>query len=192
VVTPLAWLRADGSPRAIEDDSIDLRLGTDFLLARSDRCHAHIPGVTLGEEFQKAVHVPLGRAMVVPGHHTVLGATLEYIKLPYNVAAMVLTKSSWARSFITVETAPWVHPGYRGCLTLEIANVSEVPLLLYPGYRIAQLVCFAIDCGSEAKEQTRSPSYYGPTKPEPPRINPPSVALREVGINAIDPQVLRI
>jgi deoxycytidine triphosphate deaminase len=39
-----------------------------------------------------------------------------------------------------VETAPWIHPEYRGCLTLEIANVSNTAVLLYPGRPIGQLI----------------------------------------------------
>lgn len=183
VITPLSWRDATtGNPKAVSEDAVDLRLGTDFFILRSDRLPAQIPGVTLGHEFQRPVHVPLGRYLVVPGHQTVLAATLEYIKLPPILSAMVLTKSSWARSFITIETAPWVHPNWRGCLTLEIANHSEVPFILYPGYRIAQLVLFKVDHGTNELSPEPSARYLGPTKPEPPSINPPFRALAELGI----------
>src|SRR5438874_1238532 len=95
-------------------DCIDLRLGTEFLLSRSDRLAANTPGHAQGSEYQRRVHIPLGRYLVLPGHQTVLAATLEFIKLPPDLSAMVLTKSSWARTFITIATAPWVHPYYRG------------------------------------------------------------------------------
>lgn len=183
VITPLSWRdNKTGIPNAVSEDAVDLRLGTDFLLLRTHQLPAHIPGVTLGYEFQRPVHVPLGRYLVIPGHQTVLAVTLEYIKLPPTLSAMVLTKSSWARSFITIETAPWVHPNWRGCLTLEIANHSEVPFILYPGYRIAQLVLFKVDHGSNGVRVVPSPRYLGTTKPEPPDINKPVVALAELGI----------
>jgi dCTP deaminase len=41
---------------------------------------------------------------------------------------------------VIIETAPWVHPNYRGCLTLEIANISNSALILRPGMRIGQLI----------------------------------------------------
>lgn len=37
-------------------------------------------------------------------------------------------------------TAVQVHPGFRGCLTLELVNLASVPLSLSPGQRIAQVV----------------------------------------------------
>src|SRR5205085_9872618 len=77
VVTPLMC-----PEEQLDADSIDLRLGTDFLITRSDRLAANVPGHAQSSEFQRSVHVPLGRFLVLPGHHTVLAATLEFIKLP--------------------------------------------------------------------------------------------------------------
>ncbi|MCH8151151.1 MAG: hypothetical protein IH830_02115 [Planctomycetes bacterium] len=182
MITPLCWHDDYKDAEGINEDSVDLRLGCDFFVLRSDRLFAHIPGVTLGYEFQRPVHIPLGRYIVLPGHQTVLAATLEYIKLPPTLSAMVLTKSSWARSFITIETAPWVHPNWRGCLTLEIANHSEVAFILYPGYAVAQLILFQVDHAGEPVEEP-SRRYLGATRPEPPDINEPRIALRELGIS---------
>jgi len=178
VITPL--LPADQS---FEPDAVDLRLGSDFLVSRSDRLAVNVPGYAHGVEFQRAIHVPIGRYYILPGHHAVLAATLQFIKLPTDLAAMVLTKSSWARTFITVETAPWVHPSYRGCLTLEIANVSETPLTLFPGQRIAQLVFFQIQ-GTAIGDGKPTGSYVGAVRPEAPHFKPPEVVLsKELGID---------
>ncbi len=148
VITPLTC-----PEESLSSDSVDLRLGTNFILSRSDRLAANVPGYAERYEFQRPVHVPLGRYLVLPGHQTVLASTLEFIKLPYDLAAMVLTKSSWARTFISVENAPWVHPCYRGCLTLEVANMSETALTLYPGLRVAQLVFMKVsDAVAPTKE----------------------------------------
>ena len=175
VITPLLW-PAD----SIDEDSVDLRLGGDFLIARSDRLAAHVPGYA-GSEYQRPVHVPLGRYLVLPGHQTVLASTLEFLRLPPNLSAMVLTKSSWARTFISVESAPWVHPLFRGCLTLEIANASETPIVLHPGLAIAQLTFFAVKT-TQVKDRL-SGSYVGPIKPEPAQMKPPESTLAsELGI----------
>ena len=178
IITPL--LPKD---RPFEPDAVDMRLGSDFLVSRSDRLAVNVPGYAHGVEYQRAVHVPIGRYHILPGHQTVLAATMEFVKLPIDWSAMVLTKSSWARTFVTVETAPWVHPCYRGCLTLEIANVSETPLTLYPGQRIAQLVFFELRKPVETEDKATG-SYIGAVRPEAPRFRgPKSVLHDELGIN---------
>jgi dUTPase len=120
-----------------------------------------------------------------PAHQTVLGATLEFIKLPYDLSGEILTKSSVARTFIVVETAPWIHPEYRGCLTLEIANVSNVPVLLYPGRSIGQLILLAV--GREREEDSKlNRTYFGPVYPEGPSFSNPDVDLRRIGVRRTD------
>ena len=69
----------------------------------------------------------------------VLGSTLEWIRIPTRCAGSIVGKSSLGRHGLIIETAPVVHPGFTGCLTLELANVGEVPIALRPGMEIAQL-----------------------------------------------------
>src|SRR5205823_6454073 len=141
VITPLFFEKEE---EIFDADSVDLRLGCYFLLPKSLDQPFFSPDRSSATSLHVRVHVPLGQFLVVPAHQTILGATLEFIKLPADVAGQVLTKSSVARTFIVVETAPWIHPQYRGCLTLEIANVSNTPVLLYPGRLICQLVLMRI------------------------------------------------
>jgi dCTP deaminase len=170
---------------AFDNDSLDLRLGCYFLLPRTpSQAYLH-PGSHPSEHSNLRVHIPIRKYLVVPAHQTVLGATLEFIKLPYDVSGQILTKSSVARTFVVIETAPWIHPNYRGCLTLEIANVSNTPVLLYPGLPIAQLVLLKVDDAEPASVLTGT--YFGPIYPEPP---PPKDLKRQfsrIGIH--DPVV---
>jgi dCTP deaminase len=69
----------------------------------------------------------------------VLGTTLEWIRMPNRLAGSIVGKSSLGRHGLIIETAPVVHPGFSGCLTLELANVGEIPIALRPGMEIAQL-----------------------------------------------------
>ncbi len=69
----------------------------------------------------------------------VLGATLEWVKLSDRLAGTIVGKSYLGRHGLIIETAPVVHPGFLGCLTLELTNVGEVPINLHPGMEIAQL-----------------------------------------------------
>jgi dCTP deaminase len=114
----------------------------------------------------------------------VLGATLEFIKLPYNVSGQILTKSSVARTFMVIETASWIHPYYRGCLTLEIANVSNTPLLLYPGRAIGQLVLQDV-VGAEVPKQIGG-TYLGPVYPEAPTFRDPEEDLGSIGVKMVE------
>ena len=77
----------------------------------------------------------------------VLGSTSERIALPFDegretcLAARIEGKSSRARFGLLVHfTAPTVHPGYDGTLTLEMINLGPASFLLHPGMRIAQLI----------------------------------------------------
>jgi dCTP deaminase len=185
VISPLLQ-----ATKAFDTDSVDLRLGTHFLLPRVPPRPYFYPGSEASKHGHQRLHVPLGRYLVVPAHETVLGSTIEFIKLPHNVSGQILTKSSVARMFVVIETAPWIHPGYRGCLTLEIANVSNTPLLLYPGRLVAQLILFDVP---EAKPpQKQSGTYMGPVYPEAPKFKEPTQELGTLGIlETKEPEVRR-
>jgi deoxycytidine triphosphate deaminase len=205
VITPLL----DG--KAFDADSVDLRLGRHFLLPRTLHKPFFCPDSRSQSNLHTEVFIPFGKYLVVPAHQTVLGATLEFIKLPHDVCGEILTKSSVARSFVLIETAPWVHPDYRGCLTLEIANVSNTPVLLYPGRLIGQLILLPLarllgvrdqmpatglpasfdtsGTGDEKKMPDAEPpqrlgaTYFGPVYPEPPKFNDPEDDLWNLGVD---------
>jgi dCTP deaminase len=149
----------------LDPDSLDLRLGSHFLFPRIPAQAAVDIRSTRSSEF--SVHVPNHSSLILPAHQTVLGVTLEFIKLPFDVSGQILTKSSIARTFMVIETAPWIHPNYRGCLTLEIANVSNSALTLHPGMAIGQLILMSIDEPEEL--EILSGTYIGPIHPEAPQ-----------------------
>lgn len=71
----------------------------------------------------------------------ILGSTLEAIELPAWIAAQVGGKSSLARIGIAIHvTAGFIDPGFCGRITLEIKNMGMLPVRLYPGMKIAQIV----------------------------------------------------
>jgi dCTP deaminase len=172
------------SPDKIDRDSIDLSLGNYFFVPRSHRSPCFIPGISNPLHLYHEQYVPLGSYLVLPAHHTVLGATLEYIKLPVDVSGEILTKSSWARTFVTMETAPWIHPLYRGCLTLEIANVSNTSVVLYPGIKIAQLILLntTYDLEEIDQEDQIEGTYIGPIRPEPAELKNSEELLNQLGV----------
>ena len=165
-------------------DSIDLRLGNYFLLPQVPPLPFTYPSKNFAKRSHVRVHVPLGRFLVVPAHETVLGATLEFIKMPCDLAGEILTKSSVARTFMVIETAPWIHPSYRGCLTLEIANVSNTPLVVYPGRLIGQLILMTLK-GEKPFEPKLSGTYLAPIYPEAPSFRDPKDDLKAIGVENI-------
>jgi len=194
VITPLVYEEEND---IFDADSVDLRLGCHFLLPKTLDQPFFSPDRSSATSLHVKVHVPLGQFLVVPAHQTILGATLEFIKLPSDVSGQVLTKSSVARTFIVVETAPWIHPQYRGCLTLEIANVSNTPVLLYPGRLICQLVLMQLaptqkTADSEGPDHTEDntnskldKNYFGPVYPEAPKFKDPQDDLLRIGVTGI-------
>jgi len=183
VITPLLYRKES---EIFDADSVDLRLGCYFLLPKTLDQPFFSPDRSSATSLHAKVHVPLGQFLVVPAHQTILGATLEFIKLPFDVSGQVLTKSSVARTFIVVETAPWIHPQYRGCLTLEIANVSNTPVLLYPGRLICQLILMQIDIkDADDSRPEFDTNYFGPVYPEAPKFKDPEVDLRRIGVTRV-------
>ena len=140
VVTPLL----EGS---LQDAGIDLRLGPEFIVFRHSATgafdaldRAHDPRM-LQEALEKDWGVPF---ILHPGE-LVLASTLEYVVVPEDLAAQVVTRSSYGRLGLITATAIQVQPGSRGCITLELVNHADTPISLTPGARVAQLIFFKVD-----------------------------------------------
>jgi len=122
--------------------SIDLRLGQDFVLADPAVLSSLDPVKQEENElagYLRPVHVGLGGRFVLHPRQFALAATLEYVRLPNTVAAHVIGRSRWARVGLIIAMATFVHPGYSGCLTLELQNLGDCPIELTPCLTIAQL-----------------------------------------------------
>lgn len=124
--------------------SITLRLGRWFLsMKQTNQTHLDVVAAedaAMAEaSISKKHFVPFGESFVIHPGRFVLASTLEWITLPSNLAAYVTGKSTWGRRGIVIETAAGVHPSFSGCLTLEIANLGEVPVSLRPGMAICQV-----------------------------------------------------
>lgn len=171
VITPspnLEQLRAAGAA------SVDLRLGTWFMSLKQTRIAAlkiEEQGVR-GASISKTHYVPFGKEFVLHPHTFVLAVTLEWVRLPQNLAAYVVGKSSWGRCGLIIATATGVHPGFVGCLTLELSNVGEIPISVKPGYPICQLFFHTIE-GDVNRNVPQGP-FGGSRRPlfRPIRLDP--------------------
>lgn len=162
--------------------SIDVRLGCDFRLASAANINIldeladapSNPFVDLPRLYTH-LYIPLGGGVTIHPHQLILAHTLEYIRLPQDLMAYVVGRSSFGRLGLIIATAIGVHPVFYGPLTLEIRNLGEAPLRLYPGQTIAQLFFHELDTpkeeilwdGSDDKIGTFSPA----NEPVPNRIS---------------------
>jgi dCTP deaminase len=136
-------------PGLVQPASIDLRLGDSFRVFHNHRAAAidlREPPTNLTEEVTIDEGVPF---VIHPGEF-VLGRTLERVELPDDIVARIEGKSSIGRLGLIVHaTAGFVDPGFQGTLTLEITNLTRIPIKLYAGLPIAQLSFMTLDAPAE-------------------------------------------
>lgn len=158
-------------------NSIDLTLGHELILMRK----AELATLTFGKNLSRVLHrfyepiyVGLNDDFVLHPGELVLGATLEYMVLPRDLMAYITSRSSWGRLGLTIATAIVIHPGYKGCPTLELLNNGNIPIHLFPGspIPIAQLTLHWVGPGQEPYAGRYSEKLWvGPTGPGFSRIH---------------------
>ena len=169
VVSPLLDLEEQ-----LGGNSLDVRLGTRFITHRRANISNMDPNDDQLERRRVAIeeesYVPLGDYFVLHPRQFAISGTIEYIGLPSDITAQVIGKSSWGRLGLVIATAAGIHAWYRGIITLELANVGEVPILLYPGRTIAQL--FFHTTSPQPLCEADQTAYLGAIRPEGSRSAP--------------------
>jgi dCTP deaminase len=156
----------------IGEVTLDLRLGTDFLVSIHTRRayislnkqEANFRGV--GSFFQ-ATRRELGDRFVLYPHQMVLATTLEYVSLPPDVYADVLTRSSYNR--LGVHLTSMIQPGFRGCFPLELFNHGNNPVELVVGSRLIQSRFFKTEFDAAYTGAAKPRKYYGDVRPKASR-----------------------
>ena len=132
-------------PALVQPASVDLRLGDSFRVFHNHRASSidlREPPENLTEE----VIVGADESFVIHPGEFCLGRTLEWVELPDDIVARIEGKSSLGRLGLIVHaTAGFCDPGWKGTLTLELNNLTRVPIKLYPGLLIAQLSFMTLD-----------------------------------------------
>ena len=136
-------------PTHLQPASVDLRLGDSFRVFHNHRISAidlREPPTNLTEE----VVVEPGDVFVIHPGEFCLGTTLEWVELPDDIVARIEGKSSLGRLGLIVHaTAGFCDPGWKGTLTLELNNLTRVPIKLHPGLPIAQLSFMTLDAPAQ-------------------------------------------
>ena len=119
----------------------DLRLGTKFLVHQAYKTEILYPRQDNSCLFKR---VEVSDVFYLQPHTQVLAETVEWFNMPDDVTSIILGKSSYARLGLLVNCTP-AEPGWKGILTLELANLSALPIALHVGQGIAQALFFRSD-----------------------------------------------
>ena len=153
--------------------SVDVRLGSSIIIPKksyADKQDVTNPEISrqVEQRLYDRRRLKYKSKFLLHPNQLILAVTLEYISLPDNVACVIASRSSWGRLGLVVATAAMVQPGYKGCLTLELANLSESPIALYPGLPVGQLVFHEVNIGGGGKKYEGR--YDCPTEAELPKF----------------------
>jgi dCTP deaminase len=156
----------------IQPSSVDLHVDRFFRTFHNFR-HAHIDVKKQMDDLTELVEVKEDEAFILHPGEFVLGSTLEEVRLPNDVVGRLEGKSSLGRLGLLIHsTAGVVDPGFAGNLTLELSNVANLPITIYPKMKIGQLTFFQLssaadkpygseDVGSKYQDQRGpTPSRY--------------------------------
>ena len=165
IITPLL-----DTELQVKAASVDVRLGHESIVLRRSSVERVDPSDLKNWsanlfKTQERVRIARGHEFVLHPGQLILGGTLEYIALPDDLFASIEGRSSWGRLGLIIATASSIAPGFKGTITLELVNDGEVPLALYPGVRLAQLVLHQTQGRAEYEGK-----YHCPTGPQFTRL----------------------
>jgi len=158
-------------PDLIQPSSIDVRLDRRFRVFNNQK-YTHIDPSKQQDDLTSAVEVGDDESFVLHPGEFVLASTLEVISLPDDLAARLEGKSSLGRlGLLTHSTAGFIDPGFSGHVTLELSNVANLPITLWPGMKIGQLCVFRLLSPSERPYGAGATGsrYMGQEGPTPSR-----------------------
>ena len=125
----------------VQPSSVDVRLDRFFRVFENHKYSVIDPSIEQSELTREVVVEPNEHFILHPGEF-VLASTYEIITLPDDIAGRLEGKSSLGRlGLLTHSTAGFIDPGFSGHITLELSNVANLPVKLFPGMKIGQL-CF--------------------------------------------------
>ena len=155
----------------IQPSSVDVKISNLFRVFRN-----HTAGVIDVKkdmtDLTELVEIPLdGVFMLHPGEF-VLGSTLERVGVPDDLVARVEGKSSLGRLGLLIHsTAGFIDAGFDGHVTLELANVANLPITLFPGMKIGQVSFMKMTSPAENPygSGAKGSKYQGQRGPTPSR-----------------------
>lgn len=123
-------------------------------------------------DLTELVEVPEGEAFMLHPGEFALGSTLERVAVPHDLVARVEGKSSLGRLGLVIHsTAGFIDAGFDGHITLELANLANLPITLYPGMKIGQISFIKMTSPAEKPygSGAKGSKYQGQRGPTPSR-----------------------
>jgi dCTP deaminase len=157
---------------SIQPSSIDLHVDSRFRVFANSR-YPFIDVKKPMPDLTELVEVREDEPFILHPGEFVLGSTLERVAIPDDMVARLEGKSSLGRLGLLIHsTAGYVDPGWDGFLTLELSNVANLPITIYPGMKIGQISFFRLTTAAAApygSEGMRS-KYQGQRGPTASRF----------------------
>lgn len=157
--------------KLVQPSSVDVRLDNFFRVFNNTR-YTHIDPARQQDELTTMVQAEEGEPFVLHPGEFVLGSTLEQCTLPDDLAGRLEGKSSLGRlGLLTHSTAGFIDPGFSGHITLELSNVANLPITLWPGMKIGQLCLLRLTSPAEHPYGSSAvgSKYQGQRGPTPSR-----------------------
>ncbi|GAB3480813.1 dCTP deaminase [Amycolatopsis cihanbeyliensis] len=157
------------TPAMLQPSSIDVRLDRFFRVFDNTK-YTHIDPSLQQDELTSLVEKAGEDPFVLHPGEFVLGSTFEAVSLPDDLAGRLEGKSSLGRlGLLTHSTAGFIDPGFSGHITLELSNVANLPITLWPGMKIGQLCLFRLSSPAEhpygsSQAGSRYQGQRGPTQ----------------------------
>ena len=127
--------------KQIQPSSVDLRLSNEFKVFKTNKKEYINPRLDTIDDFMEQVIIDDDEAFIIHPNEFALATTSEYVEIPDDLVARVEGRSSIGRLGVTMHvTAGFIDPGFKGKITLEISNIGALPVALYPGQRVCQIV----------------------------------------------------
>lgn len=158
-------------PSCIQPSSVDLHIDRYFRVFRNHTT-AIIDVKQQLEDLTELVEVDDDNAFILHPGEFVLGSTSERVALPTDLVARLEGKSSLGRLGLLIHsTAGFVDAGWDGQLTLELSNVANLPITLYPGMKIGQIsfIRMTTDADHPYGSNEVGSKYQGQVGPRPSR-----------------------
>jgi dCTP deaminase len=155
----------------VQPSSVDVRLDRFFRVFNNSQ-YTHIDPSQQQDELTALVEPKGDDPFVLHPGEFVLGTTLEVVTLPDDLAARLDGKSSLGRlGLLTHSTAGFIDPGFTGHITLELSNVANLPITLWPGMKIGQLCLYKLSSPAEHPygSSATGSRYQGQRGPTPSR-----------------------
>jgi len=133
----------------VQPSSVDVRLDRFFRVFENHKYSVIDPSIEQAD-LTREVAVAADEFFILHPGEFVLASTYEVITLPDDIAGRLEGKSSLGRlGLLTHSTAGFIDPGFSGHITLELSNVANLPVKLFPGMKIGQLCLIKLSSPAE-------------------------------------------